>query len=167
MMSKENQIKFISLSFIIILIITIFTFTYAYTILISKEVRDIAQIHAIENYVDEKNLSLPIPQLYKDIYPKYNLGIESKDNYIYLNEFSKDLPQYREFIKRNYMYDIDSYDCKYWSYVHSLYWKANHLKYDWKIDYITTDNHVFVMIYNESGYAILDQNNINWYGWNY
>lgn len=131
--------------------------------MVGDEVETLSYGIGLQNYVNNNNLSLPIPQEKKDNYFYLN-NLNSKENFIYLNEFSKPLNEYISFIDENFMYDIESYDCKYWSFVHTLYWKLNKDKYDWKLQYLDTDNHIFVMLYNDSGYAILDQNNLECFG---
>ena len=120
--------------------------------------------YAIENdWIDEKNLTLPIPKDSLDTL-FVNNGIIDKGEFVYQQYFYKDVQEYSHFIEDVFIYDVDSYDCKYWTYVHMLYWKANKDVYNWKFEVIDTDNHVFGMIYNDSGYITLDQNNINCYG---
>ena len=163
----EGLKKYMTITGISLLVVfVLYSLIIGYTIKMSQDVEDVIMAVQLTEYIDEKDLMLPIPEFYYEKYFSIN-ALNSKGNEIYLNEFSKPLDEYKTFIQNNFLYDIDSYDCKYWSYVHTLYWKMNKEKYNWKLDYITTDNHVFVMIYNESGYAILDQNNINWYGWEY
>lgn len=98
-----------------------------------------------ENFI-VKNLNL-IPSQY-DILNKNNYDLELNEFYLILNE--------------SYIYTSDEYDCKYWTFVWS-YWAWNHRdKYNFKT--ITTNNHIFGMIYNDLGYCILDENNVKCYG---
>lgn len=163
-MSDKLKLNLLSAGVIFLSLIIISIMLVLLILSIGKEVDTISKAYVLQDYVTDKNLSLPIPQEFKDDYIVINQAYDTKENAIYLREFSKPIEEYKEFIQRNFMYDINSYDCKYWSYVHTLYWKMNYEKYDWNIEYIDTKNHIFVMISNSSGYAILDQDNINCYG---
>jgi len=105
--------------------------------------------HLQENVV-QKNLSLPFPNM---------------DNFLGLTDeqmkevfIHKNFPEFYELVQKNYIYTTDEFDYKYWSYVWTLWWAENQEKHDFKIDYIQTKNHVFVMFSNEDGYCTADKN---------
>jgi hypothetical protein len=123
---------------------------------LGQEIKDINQGLAISNHIKKNNLTLPFPNKNK---LEWNNGIYDYNTKIYLETFSKDYEEFRIILNSNYYYELGKYDCKYWSYVWTLYWKKNKERYNWKLDFITTENHLFVMVSNESGYIILDGNN--------
>lgn len=112
----------------------------------------------IENYIQENNLILPIPSANENYEFMFN-----RDE-AYLKYFSKPLPEFHQFLSEHYIYDVNSYDCKYWSYVWTLYFQMNKDKHNWKFEYIDTENHIFAMVSNSSGYCLLDENNVNCFG---
>ncbi len=122
-------------------------------VMLGQEVSDINHAIAIQNHVKGHNLSLPFP----DTVYANDLSLE---NY-YERTFSQGISDFYDTLLKAYRYEDGTYDCKYWSYVWTLYHKENKDRYDWKIDYITTDNHIFVMVRNETGYCIMDQNRLD------
>lgn len=72
-----------------------------------------------------------------------------------LYESDKDIYSYSQYIENNYFYD-ENYNCQYYSFIWSLYAIKHNLDYK----FITTDNHIFVLIYNETGYCLADGNNL-------
>lgn len=120
---------------------------------LGQEVTDVNQAIALEHHVKSHNLSVPFP----DTFAPNQVSLKQ----YYRKTFSQDLSDFHETLSKAYRYENGTYDCKYWSYVWTLYHKENKDRYGWNIDYITTDNHVFVMTYNETGYCIMDQNRLD------
>lgn len=112
----------------------------------------------LRSNVIDNDLNLP--------YPTFNLKLSGYDNiydYIYDN-FNTSITSYRSYIERNFIYEANMYDCKYWSYIHTIYYTVNREKHNYNMKYITTNNHIFVMIYNDSGYCMLEQDLITCFG---
>ncbi len=65
-----------------------------------------------------------------------------------------DIFKFNDFIKNNFEYSVDNKDCKFYSFLYS-YWAYNH---GWSYEYILTNNHVFVNVYNSEMYCIADMN---------
>ena len=101
----------------------------------------------IENYVKSNNLNMPLPNW---------IHINGEEDII--NLFNLDLIDFHNQIKLNYVYS-DAYDCKYWAYVWSNYYKFNQDKYNLKL--IATDTHIFTILYNDSMYCLADQDILN------
>lgn len=120
---------------------------------LGQEVTDVNQALVLEGHIKSHNLSVPFPDTFAP--NQASLG------QYYRKTFSQDLSDFHETLSKAYRYENGTYDCKYWSYVWTLYHKENKDRYDWRLDYITTDNHVFVMTYNETGYCIMDQNRLD------
>lgn len=91
----------------------------------------------------------------KNILHDYYSNDYEKQQYIY----DRNIYSFQNLVKLNFRYD-SIYDCKYWSIIWWLYYNENKDKFNWEHKYITTDNHVYNMIYNDSGYCIADQNNL-------
>jgi len=102
----------------------------------------------IEDYVKSNNLNMPFPN-----------WIHINDNEDINDLFSLGLFEFHEQLELNYIYDRDSHDCKYWAYVWSNYYKFNKDEYSLKL--ITTENHIFAILYNNNMYCIADQNILN------
>lgn len=101
----------------------------------------------IENYVNDNNLNLPFPN-----------WAELPNNNKYITELmNKNITDFHNSIQLNYYYD-SLYDCKYWSYVWSNWWKYHKDEYELKT--IKTSNHIFIILSNDSSYCIADQNNL-------
>lgn len=119
-------------------------------VILGDEFETISTFIIIENHLESKNVSLPFPNFdtnhIMNNEPEYYLGLP--------------LGEFHEEVKKRFVYD-ENYDCKYWSYVWTLYWQENKDKYNWRLKTIDTDNHVFVMFYNETSYCTADQTNLN------
>jgi len=124
---------------------------------VSSEYKTMIYAKELTDNINSKNLTLPIPAA--DDYITVE-GRFDKRTQIYIDNFDLPLRNFTYFIQQNYYYKEGTYDCKYWSYVWTLYWKQNKDKYDWKMKYIDTENHIFVMVYNSSGYVIMDGNDV-------
>ena len=108
---------------------------------------------AISNHVSKNNLTLPFP--FKENAPVIARGVFDPYSTFYMDNFNKDVFEFHRVLENNYYYN-NVYDCKYWAYVWTLYWKENREKYNWDIEYIDTENHVFVMVSNSTGYCVMD-----------
>lgn len=132
-------------------IVTFFVLLNYTIVLVGDEVKNVNYAVSLTKNVKVNNLTLPMPFLLQDSLTFYD------------NNFNKSLYDFQEVVSVYYVYN-DLYDCKYWSYVWSLWFKKNKDKYDLNIKYIDTKNHIFVMIYNDSGYCTLDLQNVNCLG---
>lgn len=142
--------------------ITIYLFVFAtvicfllllnlFIIKLGSPIKNVNVAIALQNHIDNNNLSLPMPNVVV-----LEQSIVSPKTQFYLDNFDKPLYEFYDVLREHYIYEKDSYNCKYWSYVWTLYYKMNYKKYNWNIEYLSTDNHVFVMFSNESGYCIAD-----------
>lgn len=118
----------------------------------NSKLHNIIYTYSLEKYVTENNLIVPFPDFKNSTY--YINSDKPIEDF-----FKLDFESFTYEIQRNFIYD-DLYDCKYWTYIWVMYWFYNYEKYNWKLDIETTDNHVYVKVYNESGYCILDQDNV-------
>lgn len=129
------------------------------------DIKNIQIGYMLENNIQSKSLELPVPfTLTNNSFITFdNRANFQKNLYNYI--FNNSLSDYYEILNNNYYYyDINNYDCKYWAYVNTLYYKMNYKKHNWSMDYITTDNHIFIIIYNNSGYCVLESNNYKCWG---
>lgn len=137
----------------IMLVITFFILLNYVMIFASHYVININYAIQLNSHVKDNNLSLPIPMIPLNYYN--NVKVSPAYDF-YTENFNQSVKNFHDnVIKKHYMYN-ELYDCKYWSYVWTLYWMMNEDKYNWNIKYLSTDNHVFVMVYNDSGYIIMD-----------
>lgn len=122
----------------------VFAFTVAFSVKVAPEVSNIMYAKGLQDIIiEDKNLSLPFPN------SRDNPSLNSN-----LTHVDYTLDEMHAMIKQNYVYDKNSYDCKYWAYVWSIWWAENQYRHNFKIDYITTDNHVMVMFSNDSKICI-------------
>lgn len=149
---KQRWINYFINIFAIVLLTLITTIFYNFANIMGQPIKNLNYGIILTNNIEEKNLTLPFPNI-------SSLDIQFKENggkmTIFESHFHKDFFEFKEVLNKNYIYS-DDYDCKYWAYVWTLYYKENRLRYNWKLDYIDTQNHVFVMVSNVSGYIILD-----------
>lgn len=142
-MDNKYKIIYVKFIYIIILSIVVICSLFYSSIIFGDSIKSTSYIYSTENNIKYNNLSLPFPN-------SYNLKS------LNVNYFDKSLQEFHQELIKNYYYD-ENYDCNYWSFVWGLYWKQNKDKYNWSIKFIDTDNHVFVMVYNLTGYCIMDQ----------
>ena len=143
-------------AFMILIIISSVLIILNYSILfLSKPVSNINYAMALEKYVKSNNLELPLPNV------TYigDFTTLPPEQAFYLGNFNKDVYEFQEIVKRHYIYN-ELYDCKYWTYVWLLYWKNVRHKYNWDMQIMTTPNHIYLKVYNETGYCILDQTEV-------
>ena len=67
------------------------------------------------------------------------------------------LNQFYSILESNFEYNINTTNCIYWSNEYANFARANNHSYK----YITTENHIFIMIYANSSYCIADQLRLN------
>lgn len=146
----KNYLIMICTVFITIALIMGINFLF---VSLSDEVKNVNYAIALSNHIEENNLILPFP--FKHTIPIVGNTVFDQYTTFYLDNFNKGLYDFHELLKQNYYYD-ELYDCKYWAYVWTLYYKENKNEHNWHLKYLDTDNHVFVMVYNESGYIIMD-----------
>lgn len=147
-MDNNNKNKIIVSSLILLLSLTIFVFVEV-TFKYNNELENIKNAYVIEDYVEDQNLRLPFPNWVE-------LGYN--DNERINNLMNLDIFEFHSKLVDNFIYS-EIYDCKYWSYVWTNYWKYNKNEYNLKI--ISTNNHVFVILYNNNMYCIADQDILN------
>jgi hypothetical protein len=144
--AKSYMISIMVMSFLVC-----FFFCLNYIILVlSDDIQNINYVIALESNVNNNNLTLPYPNFNQDL-----IGYQSVKDYMRDAYENKSVAEYMDFISEIYFYD-ERYDCKYWAFVHSQYFVIVKDKYNYNLKYITTRNHIFVMLYNETGYCILD-----------
>lgn len=135
-------IMFITLLSIIIVGINYIAFN------LGDEYKNIVYTYQIENILKEKNVDMPMPEYVKmDPYQSFDAGE------FYAN---KSVAEFGSEVERYFVYN-ETYDCKYWTYNWAKWWTHNKDRLNLKMKYVTTDNHMFLMVYNESGYCTLDQ----------
>jgi len=148
---KEMILRAVKLRLMIVvmmlLVITVFLTFHIFFIAISDNYQTLVYGVQVQNHVNDNDLSMPFPS---------NPIVDDKLDYIDIME--QDLDNFHQDVKEYYYYDNDSYNCQYWAYVWLNWWKYNKDEYNLKIKTINTDNHIFVMVYNDSGYCMLDGN---------
>jgi len=150
---KVDQFNNFKWYMLFMVVVGLFFILLNYTIvMIGDEIQNVNYAIGLGNHVKDNELNLPLPFM-----------SDSSLNG-YLKTFNQDIHNFKDIIDNNYIYTLDKYDCKYWSYVWTLWFKNNKDKYNLNIKYITTSNHIFVMVYNDSGYCTLDLFEANCYG---
>jgi len=156
----ENNLKnYLLIVFSISFIIFSLLLVNVFVLKLGQPIKNVNYGVILQKNINEKNLSLPFPNLENSL--EIGSGNFDTQTTIYFKYFNKDFVEFQKVIKKKYIYSENVYDCKYWAYVWTLYWKENKNKYNWKLDYITTENHIFVMVSNSSGYCLLDGDDIN------
>lgn len=127
------------------------------SIIIGDGINTLSHGIIINNHVNGNNLSVPLPNTdtRTSYVPYKHIREVEYEKYIHLP-----LENFTKVIQENYYYD-DMYNCQYWSFIWTLYWQEHRNETKWKLEYVDTDNHVFVMVYNDTGYCILDQTEVN------
>jgi hypothetical protein len=148
---KEQFDKIKVYLFIFVLSLTFFILLNFSIVMIGDEIKNVNYGFSLTSHVKSNNLSLPMPFFAGDRLTFYE------------NNFNKSIYDFQEVVINHYIYN-DKFDCKYWSYVWTLWFKENEDKYDLNLKYIDTKNHLFVMIYNDKGYCTLDLFNANCLG---
>jgi len=90
-------------------------------------------------------------QLKKDI-EKKNLKLLDEQTITGKYYSDYDLNIYYSYMKKNYFYEKEHFNCKYWSLNLATYLQKHNLNYK----FITFPNHILVMTYNESEYCFYD-----------
>lgn len=153
----KNYLKNIAIyGFVFLVAFLVILFVNLFVLKLGTPIKNINYAMILEDNVYSKNLSLPLPNIYGISTSQFDPASE-----FYMNNFDKPISEFHEILNQHYVYEEGTYDCKYWSYVWTLYWKSNYYKYDWDIEYLSTENHIFVMFSNSSGYIIADENNLN------
>ena len=117
-------------------------------VIYSDKINTIVNVGLIEKYVSDENLNMPFPNY---------IQLPNNDANI-LKLMNKDIYKFHESVKNNYYYD-ELYDCKYWTYVWTNYWKFHKDEYDLQV--IRTNEHIFAILSNENIYCVADQVNLN------
>ena len=117
-------------------------------VIYSDKINTIVNVGLIEKYVKTNNLTLPFPNY---------IELPNNEEYI-LNIMNQSIFEFKHTIENNYVYS-ELYDCKYWTYVWTNYWKFHKSEYDLQV--IKTDEHIFAILSNENIYCIADQMNLN------
>lgn len=160
-MENSNLNKYINnIGFLFLFLIvtgSILIIINGFIIFMGSDIQDLNIAYSLEKNIKNNNLSLPLPNVDNYLY----FGKFDKSSGLFMNEFNKPINEFIITLNNSYIYTLNEYDCKYWSYVWTLYWKQNYKKYNWDLKYITTTNHVFVMVSNETGYIIMDENTID------
>lgn len=117
-----------------------------------NEYKNVVYTFRIENILKEKNVSMPMPDYKKELYEHYDIG----------KFYNGSVEEFGIVINSYYIHN-NTYDCKYWTYQWAKWWMHNKDRLNLDMKYITTDNHIFLMVYNESGYCTLDGREHNCY----
>ena len=80
------------------------------------------------------------------------------DNIVNDSIFNYNLSNFYEYINKNFYYNKNLYNCRYYTYLWLKWQKYHSNEYNSKI--ITLNNHLFVILYNKNKYIITDQNNV-------
>lgn len=157
-MTSYKRILF-NLAFVLLgmlMIAMVFTAINYVIFVLGDDIKTLNYAYNIENHLNEINATMPFPD------SGFDINRAEFDYYSDIREyyFTMDFKDFQEIVKLKYEYS-DTYDCKYWTYMWTTYWKYNKDRYDWKIKYIDTDNHVLAMVYNSSSYCMLDQENVD------
>lgn len=102
--------------------------------------------YMIEEHVKKNKLNMPFPNY-------INLDGDLQT----LNTMHQDFDAFYFDLVKNYKYTVNEYDCKYWTYVWLNYYIYNKDRYNWEVKLINTNNHIYLMVYNDSQYCTLDQ----------
>lgn len=123
----------------------------------SDSIVTINYVYQQEHMIEKHNLSFPFPNN-EDII-KRNILVSNDEQ---LRQFLFNLPlqQFHQEVINNYHYEPFFYDCNYWAYLWSAYVLSSQDINNLQVKIIDTDNHVFAMAYNESGYCIMDGSNL-------
>lgn len=143
--------KIIHRTFLGVICIVIFC---SLIIIIGDGVQTLVYGITLQHHVLGKNLSLPFPDSYER--NLYKTNYKDRDSDLI---YSQSLEEFAYTVNDHYYYS-DDYNCKYWSFVWTLYWQAHRSENNWELEYITANNHVFVMVYNESQYCTMDQTEV-------
>ncbi len=155
-MENKHYVNLLSIFFVACIVFFMFASFVFLLFEVSDDLQNIGYGYVLENHIKKNNLSLPFPT------SKYKLGYNElrNDELDYDEIFNKEIDEFKYTLFKHYEYVENTYDCKYWAYVWTLYWKYS-LKDTMKLKYVTTDNHIFVMVYNELGYCTLDSLEVN------
>jgi hypothetical protein len=88
------------------------------------------------------------------------LPIIDEKNIIGKWESDYDIDSYHAYLNSNYKYVKNQTDCKYYSLIWALYLEKHHIEYK----FVTTDNHIFVLAYDDKGLCKLDLNEVQCWG---
>ncbi len=83
-----------------------------------------------------------------------NLKILDEKNIFGKYASDYDFTTYYNYVQENYKYVNETYSCSYYSFMWSLYLEKKDIEYK----FVTTNNHIWVMAYDDKGYCILDLN---------
>jgi len=142
---------------ILILCVVGLSLIFILNVKVSDEMQNIYYGNMVQSHTKSNNLTFPLPN------DESKILLKSNENLIH-KYFSMDLYDFDLLLKSKYKYEDETYDCKYWTYVWLSYTLYNSKKYGWSPKIISTDNHLFVMMYNDKGYCIADLDNLNCFG---
>lgn len=157
MVSKRILILFAIILSISIILTSFLGINY-FIIKASDNIKVINYAYLLPKVLEVKNVSTPFP----DSIGQIDLGLYYNQDEIRDYYFNLPIEEFYSILQKKYTYSKD-YDCKYWSYVWSVYYVYNKDKYNWDLEYVDTNNHIFVMLYNESGYCIADLDRFDCY----
>lgn len=153
---NTNKQNLIILLVIVNTLIVLFVFVMGFSYFVSPHINTLVNGYYLEQNVKDKNLTLP--------FPNYNLL--EKGSFYYAKNlntiFSQNITEFHKNVQNNYVYN-NKYDCKYWAYVWTLYWKNNLRAKDWNLKYMTTKNHIFVMFSKDKEYCVANMHRLDCY----
>lgn len=129
--------------FFIFMLLTLFSVKY------SNDFNNVVYAYILEKHVRDNNLKLPFPDVDNNYYNRQKI----------IELFNKDINTFYNELQLNFKYERGTYDCKYWTYIWLNWWKYH--SNDYKVKIINTDNHIFLILYNDKEYIIIDQDIIN------
>lgn len=135
--SKWDWFSVIAISFLFVCALLYFV-----VISTSDELNNIHFGGIAEEHVKKNKLVVPLPN--SDQLVEYGAFESRRDHLDFLGSLS--LEDFSNHVNQVYSshYEVNTYDCKYWAYVWTLYYQEN--KDNWNIKYITTDNHILGIV---------------------
>lgn len=150
---KERVRNYIINVLIILVLLCVPLLTYSGISILGEPVKQIEWGVMLSNHVYSQNLTLPVPNR--------NELLITDELDLYLRITDMNIDEYHNFIKENYYYEDGTYDCKYWAYVWTIWFKGN--SDEWDIKYVTTHDHIFVLFHKKGEYCIADLNRLKCY----
>ena len=134
--------------------VSLFVFN-VFIVAVGDNIKAINYGYMMQSHVLNNELSFPFPNSQELIDSNIYLDRYAHKEHLVnlpLNDFIEEL----RFVYQKY-YEEDTYDCKYWAYVWTLYYQENKDRYGWTgIKYLDTPNHIVPVIYSENKYCLMD-----------
>ncbi|MFW6246890.1 MAG: hypothetical protein ACOC22_01800 [bacterium] len=167
---KKNKLDKVTKYFLFLIIFGVVLqvgFSYVMGYLTHDPVEKYLHVQELQYYVEDNKLQLgfygnPFEEKIEENKVLQKIQAENFEKL-----FSSDVETFTEYYTQNYIYEENTYNCKYWAYVWTYYYYYNHDKF--KAENIThqlvvTENHVFVMFSSLEGYCFIDSGYITCMG---